>query len=268
MRKILTATMLLAVLISAASFLLGNSFAASYTEEYLTPPLTIDDYVGGYVADDTGMELRKVDIKGNLREYYLHAPVEGYGKPRPVLIMLHGDGRTGASMIDMWRSLSDAEGVILAAPNALDQRWAKELGQITVFAAIIEDIKEQYQVDESRIYLFGHSGGAIYAFSHALSGKAGMFAAVLGHAGVVRRLSAASSSLYKKIAGDQPPVSILVGSNDHIFSVDASRQTAKALVAMSHDTKLFIVDGHNHWYYTMADYINQTLWDSVKDYRK
>ena len=39
------------------------------------------------------------------------------GPPRPAIVLFHGSGRTGESMVDMWREVAERASVVLVAPD-------------------------------------------------------------------------------------------------------------------------------------------------------
>jgi poly(3-hydroxybutyrate) depolymerase len=53
------------------------------------------------------------------RTYFLFEP-EGLGESPPVLILLHGSGRRGDSLIKPWKKLAQEEKILLVAPNSAD----------------------------------------------------------------------------------------------------------------------------------------------------
>src|SRR5690349_1805393 len=67
----------------------------------------------------------ELEFNGHKRSVYLYVPKSvTAGSPAPLLLLFHGSGRSGSIMIDNWKSLADKEGVVLAAPDALDpQQW-------------------------------------------------------------------------------------------------------------------------------------------------
>src|SRR3954449_8564077 len=60
---------------------------------------------------------------GATRPAYLYVPEKGV-KPAPLLLLLHGSGHDGKSLMDPWQSLAKSEGIILVAPDASNpQAW-------------------------------------------------------------------------------------------------------------------------------------------------
>jgi poly(3-hydroxybutyrate) depolymerase len=64
-------------------------------------------------------------------------------------------------MVDAWRDLASKERFIVAAPNSFDPSGrAFKTDSPRFFHAVVEQVKAKHAVDESRIYMFGHSAGA------------------------------------------------------------------------------------------------------------
>src|SRR2546425_7221559 len=63
-----------------------------------------------------------VTIDCDKRPYYLFVPDSLDARPVPLLIVLHGSGRDGKSLVDPWRDLASREGFIVAGPDAADRR--------------------------------------------------------------------------------------------------------------------------------------------------
>ena len=55
---------------------------------------------------------------GVTRSYFLFIPEKAAAGPAPLLLLLHGSGHDGKSLIDPWLSLAKSEGIILVAPDA------------------------------------------------------------------------------------------------------------------------------------------------------
>jgi poly(3-hydroxybutyrate) depolymerase len=59
------------------------------------------------------------NLGGKARAYYLFVPDKlTKDHPAPLLLLLHGSGRNGASLTDKWKDLAKKEGIILLGPDA------------------------------------------------------------------------------------------------------------------------------------------------------
>src|SRR5205814_8507991 len=156
------------------------------------------------------------------RTYYLFVP-DSITKqhPAPLIVMLHGSGRTGNVLLEHWKSLAEKEGIILAGPEATDiQQWAPPIDGPGLLRDIVEELKAKYPIDERRVYLFGHSAGASFALQLSLM-ESEYFAATAIHAGA---LNSGGGGLIE-FAKRKIPISIQVGDSDQFFPLAAVRTT-------------------------------------------
>ena len=69
------------------------------------------------------------NLGGKARAYYLFVPDKlTKDHPAPLLLLLHGSGRNGASLTDKWKDLAKKEGIILVAPDAINTQGGSESG--------------------------------------------------------------------------------------------------------------------------------------------
>lgn len=175
----------------------------------------------------------------------------------PVLILLHGSGRDGASQVKEWRSLADREGLLLAGPDALDRSgWAIPADGPQFLGDIVAFLKDRYPIDMARIYLFGHSAGAVFVLNIAPM-ESEFFAAAAVHAGAFRDSSEASVLAF---ASRKIPVFLIVGSRDQFFPLHAVRETKQVFDAKGFPCELLELQGHDHDYYARSDEINRKAW--------
>lgn len=183
--------------------------------------------------------------------------------PAPLIILFHGSGRDGMSLIDKWRDISNKEGVILAGLNSVDSSsWNTTADGPDVIRDLVEDIKAAYPIDLRRMYLFGHSGGAV--FSILLSQmESEYFAAAAIHAGSLR-----ASEEFKFVERSRRgvPLAIWIGTQDPFFSLASVRATKEALMARGAPVQVTEMPGHDHWYYDLAPQINEAAWKFLKQY--
>lgn len=195
------------------------------------------------------------------RSYYLFVP-DGVdkAKPAPLLVVLHGSGRDGRSLVDPWKGLAAKEGFIVVGPNSLNSsEWQIPVDGPDFIYDVVEDLKTKYPIDPRRVYLFGHSGGAIQALHLALY-ESEYFAAAVAHAGVIDpRMMPFIERVTRKI-----PISIFVGTNDQFFPLKDVRATRDALNKNGFNAQLTEIKGHTHDYYSKADEINTAAWEFLK----
>src|SRR2546426_2774484 len=118
--------------------------------------------------DDITKEL--ITSNGKTRAYYLYIPSTiKPGSRAPLVVMLHGSGRVGMSLVEKWKDLAKKEGIIIAGPDSSNTTgWASPQDGPGYLRDLIEELKSKYPINPRRVYLFGHSAGAIFALEIGL----------------------------------------------------------------------------------------------------
>jgi predicted esterase len=201
-----------------------------------------------------------IESGGRKRTYFLFAPASM--KPQaPLVVLLHGSGRDGLSLVEKWKDLAAREGFLLAGPNAHDSSaWRIPDDGPEFIRDLVEALKAKYSLDARRVYLFGHSAGAVFALHLALR-ESEYFAAAAVHAGAWREQKEFGSL---EQATRKTSVAIIVGDRDPFFPLDAVRATEAALKEHGHEIEVTVMRGHDHWYYDLAPDINRGAWDFLK----
>lgn len=206
-------------------------------------------------------------VKGSIKSqdrdwtYYLFAP-DGIekAKPAPMIVMLHGSGRNGLSLVDKWKDLAKKERIILLGPDSSNsQSWRIPQDGPDFVYDLVEAIKTKHPVNPRRVYLFGHSGGATVALYLALL-ESEYFAATAVHAGAMRTDDGPFIERSKR----KIPISIFVGTNDSFFPLADVRATRDLLNTRGFNAQLTEIKGHTHDYYARSDEINKNAWDFLK----
>lgn len=228
----------------------------------LTPPVPVSRYSANYVEDATGQTTYPVTVNGQARSYQMYAPAHSDGRPRPAILLLHGSQRSGVSLVEKWKGIADSHNLILIGPHGLNKSWSTEADGSAFFNAVLEDANTHNKIDRTRLYLFGHSLGANYAlYLSAL--HSGVFAAAAVHAG---QFSNRAGYALVAQAKRKIPVGFFVGTRDSFFPLDQVRQSAQAFASQGHATALYVLSGHNHWYYDIAPFVNQQAWEFLSQY--
>src|SRR4030095_4670413 len=115
-----------------------------------------------FAKDDITKEL--MTSAGKTRVYYLYVPSTlKPDTPAPLIVTLHGSNRTGVTLVEKWKDLAKKEGIILAGPDATNlQGWGAPQDGPDFLRDLVESLKEKYPINSKRVYLFGHSAGAIF----------------------------------------------------------------------------------------------------------
>ena len=211
--------------------------------------------------DDITKEL--ITSNGKARAYYLYVPSTiKAGTPAPLIIMLHGSNRTGVNLVEKWKDYAKKEGIIIAGPDATDLRgWGSPQDGPDFLHDLVEELKSKYPVNPRRVYLFGHSAGAMFALQMSLM-ESEYFAATAIHAGALRQDDMELMDLAKR----KIPISIQVGDSDESFPLKIVRATRDALKGKEFPVELIEIANHDHWYYDKAAQFNQTAWEFLKKY--
>jgi predicted esterase len=213
-----------------------------------------------YARVDQKVSKETVESGGQKRTYYLFAPASL--KPSaPLVVLLHGSGRNGLSLVERWKGLAAREGFVIAGPDSGDsQGWRTPEDGPDFIRDIVEALRAKYSLDPRRVYLFGHSAGAVFALNLAMS-QSEYFAAAAVHAGAWRERPEFKALEWAK---RKTSLFIIVGDRDAFFPVSDVRATEAALKERGHEVEVKVVMGHNHWYYDRASEFNREAWDFLK----
>jgi poly(3-hydroxybutyrate) depolymerase len=223
--------------------------------------LTPVSAVSPVVKDDITKEL--ITVNGKTRAYYLYVPSTlKSGTQAPLIVMLHGSGRIGISLVEKWKDYAKKEGIIIAGPDSNNTRgWASPVDGPDYLRDLVEELKAKYPINPRRVYLFGHSAGASFALHMSLM-ESQYFAATAIHAGALTSEEFEMTRLAKR----KIPISIQVGDSDQFFPLQPVRATRDALKAAGIPVELIEIPNHDHWYYDSASKFNQTAWEFLKKY--
>jgi polyhydroxybutyrate depolymerase len=119
----------------------------------------------------------RLEVDGRERDYLIHVPKSYKArKDVPLVLMLHGRGSSSGTAARRygWSSLANKKGFIAVFPSALGspRSWKPVWGKATTadstfLAKLIRKVVEDYKIDKDRMFMTGHSSGAIMSFSFA-----------------------------------------------------------------------------------------------------
>ncbi len=208
------------------------------------------------------IEKRTLKFAGDDRTYYLFVPPKA-PVPAPAIVLLHGSGGNGRYMVDAWKDLASAEGVILVAPDSRDlQYWSLRNDSPDFIHEVIEDVRRGYAVDVRRVYLFGHSAGARMALQYALV-ESEYFAA----AGIDAGALPPEQYRFMDLAVRKIPLRMTIGADDQIVPPSAARTTRDVLVRRGFPVEFSEIPHHTHNYQAKAADINRDAWTFLKKYQ-
>lgn len=209
------------------------------------------------VASSPKITKEKIVSGGKNRSFYLFVPENlSAAKPAPLLVLLHGSGRDGLSLVEKWKDLALKEGIILAGPSASNSAlWATPEDGPEFLRDVVEALKAKHAINARRVYLFGHSAGASYALYMSIF-ESQYFAAAAIHAGALEP----QTYQYIEVARRKTPIAMWVGTLDHQSAVAGARATRDALNARGFKVNLTEIAGHDHSYYRLSEKINGEAW--------
>lgn len=194
---------------------------------------------------------------GEVMPYRVYVPTTYRStQPTPLVVALHGLGATEDSFFDSYArttpALAEQHGFLLVAPLGyrVDGFYGSPMMGVGDAAAkrrtelsekdvleVLARMKAQYAVDESRIYLIGHSMGAIGTW--ALGAKyPDIWAALVPFSGVGSPLAAAKMKAI--------PQYVVHGDADATVNVNGSRAMVAALKVVGANVTYVEVPGGNH----------------------
>ena len=174
---------------------------------------------------------RTVSVPGfGNRDYYLRIPT-GYspGQALPLLLALRGSGPPAniaayaQQVRNDWSSWADANGFIVLAPvgHSAQGGWGAN-GDLAEIDAALVDAFGAYNIEQSRVYLWGFSAGAHYGHDLALNNTQ-FFAAYGVSAGGLQQYACdvqGAPACASLLAGAQRkiPVDIHLGNSDPLYT--------------------------------------------------
>jgi len=200
------------------------------------------------------------------RTYSLAVPkdLEATGEPVPLLVVLHGSGRDGASLVSEWRKLGEKEGFLVAGPDSKNpQYWSAGRDGPDLLRDLVDHLAESWPVDRRRVYLFGHSAGAKFTLQMALL-ESRYFAAAALHAGA---LAPGTESWLPSKASRKIPLYVVTGTEDRYVPLADVRASRDALVEAGLAVELVEMKGHDHNYYVKSTRINRGVWAFLSGHR-
>jgi polyhydroxybutyrate depolymerase len=124
-----------------------------------------------------------VTVAGITRRYLVFAP-QGFDKPLPVVLALHGGGGNARQMerYTRFNSLAAREGFLIVYPEAVEGNWndgrgipwvrsqQENIDDVRFVRTIVDSLSREHKIDQSRVFCAGISNGAF--MSHRLATEA------------------------------------------------------------------------------------------------
>ncbi len=173
-------------------------------------------------------------VDGQAREYLLHVPPSlDAAAPVPLVVALHplGGWSHQFARVSQWTALADQEGFIVVFPDAqgpirhIGQGWnaghccgygfERGVDDVAFLDALLDELLTGYPVDPARIYMAGHSNGAMMAYHYGAL-RAHQLAAIGVVAGAVASGPDAGSAIWTPEPVAPLSVAIVHGTNDQV----------------------------------------------------
>jgi poly(3-hydroxybutyrate) depolymerase len=176
------------------------------------------------------------------------------------VVTLHGSGRNGETLVSKWKDIAEKEKIALVGPDSSDSvHWGSPRDGPLFLHDVVELVAARYPIDGRRVYLFGHSAGAVFALQMGAL-ESGYFAAAVIHAG---SLEPGYFSVFD-YATRKIPYLIVIGTRDAFFPIDSVRATRDALKSRGFSVDYVEMPGHTHDYYGSAKEINARAWEFLR----
>ena len=224
------------------------------TKKY-KPYISPSNYSRRYIETAQGQDKHFVKTAAGSRRYNAYMPSNLGAGNHPAVFLFHGGQRTGASMIERWKSRADKKKFIIIAAHGINGAWNDKEDAVHLIPALIEDAASRYPIDTRNIFMFGHSaGGNLVNYASVLYPH--LFKAGAIHAGAIHE-----SRLPNAKWGHPPmPLIYINGTHDDLFRVPQVTRSAEAMAQRGHHTELVLITNHTHWYYDQAPQINAIAW--------
>jgi pimeloyl-ACP methyl ester carboxylesterase len=226
------------------------------------PELTPRPQQADYAPPETRFAAHSLSYGGDRLWYGLGPKADATVPPDkrpPAIVLLHGSNRDGRAMLDMWEGLARREKLTLIAPNSSDPiSWDASSDGEDFLVKLLAEAAGSYSFNPQRLYLFGHSAGAIHAL-YLANRTDGPWRAVAIHGGGLPLGEIRSRA-------HAIPLRLYVGDHDEHFPVNDIRAEAKALAEAGHDTELIVIPSHDHWYYEIGPHLASHAWNFLRQH--
>ena len=216
------------------------------SSQFLADPTALRSQIESEVA---AIKLGKDPFRGRVGDYWRVFSYRGAeipcrvvapatvkpSEPRPLLIALHGAGGDENMFPDGYgdgalKKLAEKHGLIVLSP-----RTEMVIGNAPLFDSLVESAAELYPIDRSRIYLVGHSLGAI-ASTGLITQRSEAIAAAVLIGGMGRFAEGATIS----------PALVITGELDPLMSAASVQAGVAKATAAGQPVELRLLAGRGH----------------------
>ena len=176
------------------------------------------------------------------------------------MVLFNGSGSPVDGLFDPWKEIARKDGVLLIGQTAFAPgAWRIPEDSPDFTQEVIESAKAKFAIDQRRVYLFGHSGGAGHVLLLGLL-ESEYFAAVGAHAGALRESDRALLDVPQR----KIPMAIWVGTKDQMVPLKMVRDTLAVLTKRGFPAKVTELAGHTHSYAERAKETTDAAWGFLR----
>ena len=170
---------------------------------------------------------QKIEVNGKLFSFAIHAPVTlKQGETRPLIVILHGAGGSGATILPKWKERLGDDFIIVCPSYPMGAWWSANAEGLVL--KLIREIQSVYPVDDNRVLLAGLSNGAIGAYMIGMF-HPDRFAGILPIAG-----SITERYMHFLVNLKNTPIYMIQGQFDMFFPIEYSRRVHTILKDMKY----------------------------------
>src|SRR5258706_1660530 len=210
------------------------------------------------VGEPGKVSKERITWKGKERAYFLFVPTGAAPERKlPLILTLHGSGQSGETYVAAWKDLAEKAKIVVVWPDSDDSvHWGSPQDGPAFLHEIVEQIAGKQAIDSRRMYLFGHSAGAVFALQMAAL-ESDYFAAAVAYAG---SLQSKYFSLFD-YATRKIPYLLIIGTKDGFFPLPDVQATRDALKSRKFPVEYVEMSGQTHNYVRSAKETNGKTWD-------
>ncbi len=172
------------------------------------------------------------------RDGLVYVPFSEDDAPRPLIVLLHGAGGDGASMLRLFQQPATDAGCVLLLPDARRHTWdflIDDFGpDVTFLDSALTQLFSQVRVDAAKIAIAGFSDGASYALTLGLA-NGDLFTEVMAFS---------PGFMAPPRLEDSPRVFVSHGDRDEVLPIDrCSRRLVPQLNSLGYDLTYLEFEG-------------------------
>ena len=172
----------------------------------------------------------KITHNGKNYPYALYLPEStGTDEKIPLIVVLHGLGGSGANTLPAWVERFDKKFAVLCPTYPMGAWWALPAEEMVL--NLIDETRENYNIDSDRVFLAGLSNGAIGAYMIGMF-YPDRFAGLIPIAG-----SITPRFMHFLVNLRNTPIYMIQGAHDPIFPIQLSRRIHKILSDMKYPVR-------------------------------